>query len=144
MPLLTWYSTYKNSTTGNEIDFYEVDVKPFEQQVYKGKKPARLVGYDGISPGPTFRMTKGREAVVRFKNHGDNDLSISTDPTAARPLTAGPRTSRGQENTRTTTIPIRKALGHYGITTMLSIIQQRMPIMVKLASISYTILPRTL
>ncbi|KAH7076428.1 Cupredoxin [Paraphoma chrysanthemicola] len=68
--------TYKNSTTGNEIDFYEVDVKPFEQQVYKGKKPARLVGYDGISPGPTFRMTKGREAVVRFKNHGDKDLSV--------------------------------------------------------------------
>lgn len=71
-----WRSTYKNTTTGNEIDFYEVDVKPFEQQVYKGKKPARLVGYDGISPGPTFRMTKGREAVVRFKNHGDKDLSV--------------------------------------------------------------------
>jgi bilirubin oxidase len=76
MPLLTRHSTYRNSTTGNEIDFYEVEVKPFEQQVYKGKKPARLVGYDGISPGPTFRMTKGREAVVRFKNHGDNDLSV--------------------------------------------------------------------
>jgi bilirubin oxidase len=69
-------STYKNSTTGNEIDFYEIDVKPFEHQVYKGLKPARLVGYDGISPGPTFRMTKGREAVVRFKNHGDKDLSV--------------------------------------------------------------------
>lgn len=71
-----WPSTYKNTTTGNEIDFYEIDVKPFEQQVYKGKKPARLIGYDGISPGPTFRMTKGREAVVRFKNHGDKDLSV--------------------------------------------------------------------
>jgi bilirubin oxidase len=73
---LTRQSTYKNATTGNEIDFYEIDVKPFEQQVYKGMKPARLVGYDGISPGPTFRMTKGREAVVRFKNHGDKDLSV--------------------------------------------------------------------
>ncbi|KAH7409951.1 Cupredoxin [Phaeosphaeria sp. MPI-PUGE-AT-0046c] len=68
--------TYKNSTTGNEIDFYEVDVKPFEQQVYKGLQPARLIGYDGMSPGPTFRMKKGREAVVRFKNHGDNDMSV--------------------------------------------------------------------
>ncbi|KAH7399467.1 oxidase cueO precursor [Pyrenochaeta sp. MPI-SDFR-AT-0127] len=68
--------TYKNEKTGNEIDFYEVDVKPFEQQVYPGLKPARLVGYDGISPGPTFRMTKGREAIVRFKNHGDKDLSV--------------------------------------------------------------------
>ncbi|KAH4076860.1 hypothetical protein HBH50_011540 [Parastagonospora nodorum] len=68
--------TYTNKTTGNQIDFYEVDVKPFEQQVYAGKKPARLVGYDGISPGPTFRMTKGREAVVRFRNYGDKDLSV--------------------------------------------------------------------
>jgi bilirubin oxidase len=73
---LTFYSTYTNKTTGNQIDFYEVDVKPFEQQVYAGKKPARLVGYDGISPGPTFRMTKGREAVVRFRNYGDKDLSV--------------------------------------------------------------------
>jgi bilirubin oxidase len=44
--------------------------------VYKGKQPAKLIGYDGISPGPTFRMTKGRESVVRFKNHGDKDLSV--------------------------------------------------------------------
>ncbi|KAI4953928.1 hypothetical protein J4E91_002777 [Alternaria rosae] len=68
--------TYRNETTGNEIDFYEVDVKPFTQQVYPGLKPANLVGYDGVSPGPTFRMTKGREAIVRFKNHGPKDLSV--------------------------------------------------------------------
>jgi len=68
--------TYTNATTGNEIDYYEVDVKPYTQQVYPGLKPARLVGYDGTSPGPTFRMTRGREAVVRFKNHGDKDLSV--------------------------------------------------------------------
>ncbi|KAJ4313124.1 hypothetical protein N0V94_007103 [Neodidymelliopsis sp. IMI 364377] len=68
--------TYYNETTKKYIDFYEIDVKPFEQQVYRGLKPARLVGYDGMSPGPTFRMEKGREAVVRFKNHGDKDLSV--------------------------------------------------------------------
>jgi hypothetical protein len=34
------------------------------------------VGYDGVSPGPTFRMTKGRESVVRFKNYGDSDISV--------------------------------------------------------------------
>jgi hypothetical protein len=68
--------TYTNKTTGNQIDFYEVDVTPFTQQVYRGLKPARLVGYDGVSPGPTFRMKKGREAIVRFKNHGDKDLSV--------------------------------------------------------------------
>lgn len=68
--------TYKNQTTGAEIDYYEVDVHTFEQQVYTGLKPATLVGYDGISPGPTFRMTRGREAVVRFVNHGVRDISI--------------------------------------------------------------------
>jgi bilirubin oxidase len=68
--------TYRNETTGNEIDFYEVDVQPFEQQVYPGLKPAKLVGYDGVSPGPTFRMTKGREAIVRFKNNGPKDISV--------------------------------------------------------------------
>ncbi|KAJ4346273.1 hypothetical protein N0V95_005538 [Ascochyta clinopodiicola] len=68
--------TYTNATTGNSIDYYEIDVQPFEQQVYPGLKPAKLVGYDGTSPGPTFRMEKGREAVVRFKNHGSMDLSV--------------------------------------------------------------------
>lgn len=68
--------TYTNATTGNSIDYYEIDIKPLTQQVYPGLKPARLVGYDGMSPGPTFRMEKGREAVVRFRNHGDKDLSV--------------------------------------------------------------------
>jgi len=68
--------TYYNSTTNTYIDYYEIEIKPFTQQVYKGLKPAQLVGYDGISPGPTFRMEKNREAVVRFINHGENDISV--------------------------------------------------------------------
>ncbi|KAL1604037.1 hypothetical protein SLS60_005629 [Paraconiothyrium brasiliense] len=68
--------SYYNSTTNRYIDYYEVEIKPFEQQVYKGLKPAQLVGYDGISPGPTFRMEKGREAIVRFVNHGEKDISV--------------------------------------------------------------------
>ncbi|ORX99874.1 Cupredoxin [Clohesyomyces aquaticus] len=67
---------YTNASTGATIDYYEVEVKPFTQQVYPGLKPAQLVGYDGISPGPTFRMEKGREAVVRFINHAEMDISI--------------------------------------------------------------------
>lgn len=61
-------STYTNPSTGIPIDYYEVEIKNFTQQVYKGLKPARLVGYDGISPGPTFKIEKGRESVVRFIN----------------------------------------------------------------------------
>ncbi|KAF1968972.1 oxidase cueO precursor [Bimuria novae-zelandiae CBS 107.79] len=70
--------TYYNSTTNSYIDYYEIEIKAFEQQVYKGAgfKPAKLVGYDGISPGPTFRMEKGREAVVRFVNHAEKDISV--------------------------------------------------------------------
>lgn len=68
--------SYTNATTKQSIDYYEVEIKEFEQQVYPGLKPAKLVGYDGISPGPTFRMERGREAVVRFINHGDKDISV--------------------------------------------------------------------
>jgi bilirubin oxidase len=70
------YSQYTNATTGATINYYEVEVKPFQQQVYRGLTPATLVGYDGISPGPTFRMERGQEAVVRFINHADMDLSV--------------------------------------------------------------------
>jgi len=59
------------------IDYYEIELKPLEQQVYPGLKPARLVGYDGISPGPTFKVEKGRESVVRFINtKGDRPLAV--------------------------------------------------------------------
>lgn len=65
-----------NAKTGKIIDYYDIDVKPFEQQVYPGLKPARLVGYDGMSPGPTIRAEKDVETVVRFRNHGDKALSV--------------------------------------------------------------------
>src|ERR1700712_4936063 len=48
--------SYTNATTGVPIDYYEIEIKPFTQSVYSGKKNASLIGYDGISPGPTFMM----------------------------------------------------------------------------------------
>lgn len=36
----------------------------------------KLVGYDGMAPGPTFMMRKGTEAVVRFINHADRANSV--------------------------------------------------------------------
>ncbi|KAF2808591.1 Cupredoxin [Mytilinidion resinicola] len=62
-PVKTPKTLYVNQTTGAVIDYYEVDIKPLEQQ-------------DGISPGPTFHMERGREAVVRFINHGDLANSV--------------------------------------------------------------------
>jgi hypothetical protein len=68
--------TYKNESSGNEIDFYEVDVKLYKQQIYPDLGPATLVGYDGMSPGPTFRVTRGRESIVRVKNRSHKDISV--------------------------------------------------------------------
>lgn len=58
------------------IDYYEVEIKPFEQQVYPNLGKTRLVGYDGVSPGPTFMVQQGRESVVRFINHSDRENSV--------------------------------------------------------------------
>jgi bilirubin oxidase len=55
-PVKTPKLQYKNDTTGAIIDYYEVEIKTFQQQVYKGLKPATLYGYDGVSPGPTFKI----------------------------------------------------------------------------------------
>jgi hypothetical protein len=51
------------------IDYYEVEIKPLEAQIYPGLSKTKLVGYDGKVPGPTFHMTQGRESVVRFINN---------------------------------------------------------------------------
>jgi bilirubin oxidase len=75
-PVETPKRTITNNITGGPIDYYEVEIKPFEQQVYPTVGKARLVGYDGISPGPSFLMEKDREAIVRFINHGDGPNSV--------------------------------------------------------------------
>jgi len=74
-PTKTPKATYTNPTTGVPIDYYEIEIKPYEQQVYPGLKPARGVGYDGMSPGPTFKVEKGRESVVRFINRAGDRAS---------------------------------------------------------------------
>lgn len=44
--------TVQNPVTGQDIQYYEIEIKPFQQQVYPDLGPADLVGYDGMSPGP--------------------------------------------------------------------------------------------
>jgi bilirubin oxidase len=67
---------YTDPKTGRTVKFYDIEVRPFEHQVYPNLKPAKLVGYDGMSPGPTIRTERGVEAVVRFTNHAEKDLSV--------------------------------------------------------------------
>lgn len=62
------FRTLKNPLTGNTIFYYEVEIKPFTQQIFPHLKPTKLVGYDGMSPGPTFIVPRGIESIVRFIN----------------------------------------------------------------------------
>lgn len=68
-PELTTSREITNPVTHKPIRYYEVDIHQFSQNVYPDRGNATLWGYDGISPGPTFIMEKGTEAVVRFINH---------------------------------------------------------------------------
>jgi FtsP/CotA-like multicopper oxidase with cupredoxin domain len=65
-----------NPVTGKKVRYYEVDIKEFEEQVYPGKKKAKLTGYDGISPGMTFIEERGTESMVRFINNGKGTSSV--------------------------------------------------------------------
>lgn len=68
--------TITNPVTSSPIDYYEVYINQFTQKVYPNKGDAVLVGYDGISPGRTFIVEKGRETVVRFINNATLASSI--------------------------------------------------------------------
>lgn len=139
-------STMDNPVTGGKINFYEVKISALAQQVYPGKSKAKLVGYDGMSPGPTFYMEKGTEAVVRFINESPTDSSIHlhgsysvrefapliksaakfqtlTLPLPHRELLgmAGQKMSSHLTSGRTTTIPTTSPHAHCGTTTTPSI-----------------------
>ncbi|KAI1338635.1 Cupredoxin [Xylariaceae sp. FL0016] len=65
-----------NPVTGDDILYFEIEMKPFQQQVYPGLLPATLHGYDGMSPGPTFVIPRGQESVVRFVNNVERETSV--------------------------------------------------------------------
>ncbi|CAO2651913.1 Nn.00g001960.m01.CDS01 [Neocucurbitaria sp. VM-36] len=67
--------TYIDDMTGAIIDYYEVEVRSFKANIYPNLPATDMVGYDGLYPGPTFMMQKGREAVVRFSNNGPTNMS---------------------------------------------------------------------
>jgi bilirubin oxidase len=76
-PIKAPKKTFTNPNTGGLINYYEVEIKPLEAQIYPAPmKKAQFVGYDGIIPGPTFMHNKGEEAIVRFINHGNRSSSI--------------------------------------------------------------------
>jgi bilirubin oxidase len=68
--------TVTNPVTGGDIWYYEIVIQEFSQQIYPNLGPATLVGYDGISPGPTIIVPRGVEAVVRFVNTAEVENSV--------------------------------------------------------------------
>ncbi|KAK8117907.1 uncharacterized protein PG998_006188 [Apiospora kogelbergensis] len=68
--------TVTNPVTGKDIWYYELETRPFTQQVYPNLGPATLVGYDGMSPGPTFVIPRGTETVVRIMNNANLETSV--------------------------------------------------------------------
>ncbi|KAF2851790.1 Cupredoxin [Plenodomus tracheiphilus IPT5] len=68
--------TYTNSTSGAVVDYYEIEVRAIQKQIYPNLGVANMYAYDGLQPGPTFMMHKGREAVVRFTNNSPTNSSV--------------------------------------------------------------------
>ncbi|KAF8474630.1 hypothetical protein BDZ91DRAFT_711370 [Kalaharituber pfeilii] len=69
-PVKQAITTYNDPDTNTPIDFYEVKITPFSKKYFPdiAGPGASLVGYDGMEPGPTFLVPRGREAVVRVVN----------------------------------------------------------------------------
>ena len=61
-------TTYTNPETGVPIDFYQVEIKNSEHAFYPNHKNASVWTYDGTFPGPTFKIQRGHESVVRVIN----------------------------------------------------------------------------
>ncbi|KAG0634215.1 Cupredoxin [Tuber brumale] len=58
MPVKTPTTSYTNVTTGVTIDFYEVKMQALTKNLFPDLGDASLIGYDGMVPGPTFRIPK--------------------------------------------------------------------------------------
>ncbi|RPA74853.1 hypothetical protein BJ508DRAFT_215038 [Ascobolus immersus RN42] len=76
--------SFVDPVTGEKFSYYEVHIKEFKQEIYPGKLTT-FVGYDGISPGPTFKMNVGERSVVRFVNEANTPSSIHLHGSPSRP-----------------------------------------------------------
>ncbi|KAK3997774.1 bilirubin oxidase [Cladorrhinum sp. PSN332] len=75
-PLKQPKAVFTNNRTGGAINYYEIEIKPFNHSVYPNLPPTPIVGYGGIFPGPTILLDRGTESVVRFVNNAHSNSSI--------------------------------------------------------------------
>ncbi|TLD20840.1 hypothetical protein E2P81_ATG08504 [Venturia nashicola] len=70
-------ASYTNPQNQIPIDFYEIESRPFTHKFFPDLPGASdLLGYDGTFPGPTIRVQKGRQAVVRVVNKGQDQMNL--------------------------------------------------------------------
>jgi FtsP/CotA-like multicopper oxidase with cupredoxin domain len=69
-------TSYTNPATGVPIDFYELRVRGFSRRFYPNLRNGTAIGYDGAFPGPTFRVERGRETVVRVVNDANRTVNL--------------------------------------------------------------------
>ncbi|KAK0641924.1 Cupredoxin [Cercophora newfieldiana] len=67
---------HERQVATRDILYYEVEIKSFQHTFFPGLEPATLVGYDGMSPGPTFIIPRGTESIVRFINNASTPNSV--------------------------------------------------------------------
>lgn len=77
------------TVNGRIVDFYSLNIEPFEAQIYPDLGPAHLTGYNGMSPGPTFVVDKGQETIVRALNRGSLSASLHLHGSATQAVCYG-------------------------------------------------------
>ncbi|MFD1174480.1 multicopper oxidase family protein [Oceanobacillus picturae] len=72
--------TKKPENRSRRNSYYEVEMKEFTQKLHRDLPPTRLWGYDGQFPGPTFEVTQGETAHVKWMNRlpGRHILPVDT------------------------------------------------------------------
>ncbi|KAG2484888.1 hypothetical protein HYH03_016369 [Edaphochlamys debaryana] len=61
-------ASYQKPNTNLTVDAYEVDIDIVSKDLGCPVGPTTLLAYNGSIPGPSFRVLKGRQTLVRFNN----------------------------------------------------------------------------
>src|SRR5579863_5593012 len=54
--------------SSSQVPYYRLAMREFQSQVHRDLKPARLWGFGGTSPGPTFETRSGEGLLVEWAN----------------------------------------------------------------------------
>ncbi|MDQ4006954.1 MAG: multicopper oxidase family protein [Actinomycetota bacterium] len=79
-PFLRPFRSTRNRVTGEWTDHFEVKMRPGRAEIIPGLS-STVYGYNGMTPGPTVNIRRGRKAVVHFRN-----MLPSRHPTLGHPF----------------------------------------------------------